>query len=178
MYSDRDEYVEESKYYYCGNKPEVPEGYCTFGTRNRCLKKGYGAALYKDEPRRPVRMVKCSKKALKVDRPWTEYQKFIHDNFQNTQRRMGSRRPTDVLSELAKQWKRLNISSRQRRPSPRPIIQSRSPSSPRRRRSPSSPRRSPSQRPRSPRGRRQSRLRSFSRSPSRSPRRRIFNEDD
>ena len=69
MYSDRDEYVESNRYYYCGDKHEVPPNYCTFGSRHRCLKRGFGACLYKDKPKRPVRMVKCEMGALKIEKP-------------------------------------------------------------------------------------------------------------
>ena len=30
---------------YCGDKDDLPAGYSRFGTRNECLKRGYGAAL-------------------------------------------------------------------------------------------------------------------------------------
>jgi hypothetical protein len=42
---------------YCGDLEELPEGYTHFGTRMKCLRRGYGAALVystDDERRRAI----------------------------------------------------------------------------------------------------------------------------
>ena len=31
---------------YCGDKKKLPDGYDSFGTRRKCLSKGYGSAYY------------------------------------------------------------------------------------------------------------------------------------
>jgi hypothetical protein len=120
MYSDRDEWVEKGKYYYCGDKTEVPPFYCTFGSRHRCLKKGYGAALYKDEPKPAPQMVLCKRGAQKMEKSLNAYQKFIKDHFDDVKRQLDHPTSAQVLKELARRW---NIKEDRRRegiPSPPP----------------------------------------------------------
>jgi hypothetical protein len=104
--STAETWVQQNKYYYCGDKHEVPPDYCIFGSRSRCMRKGYGACLYKDEPKEAPKLVKCPKGSIKSERTWTEYQKFIHDNFQAVQKKMKGKAPSAILTELAKQWRR------------------------------------------------------------------------
>jgi hypothetical protein len=120
MYSDRDEWVEKNKYYYCGNKQEVPRFYCQFGSRNKCLRKGYGSALYKDSPKPPPQMVLCKKGSLKIEKSLNAYQKFVQSNFDRVKSRM--RRPTSaqVLKELARLWRGRGERRQRGSPSPSP----------------------------------------------------------
>jgi hypothetical protein len=108
--------VERRKYYYCGKSSEVPAGYCTFGTRDLCLRRGFGAALYRGKPARPSdsEMVRCPNNAVKKEcsdpknNQLNEYQKFIKNNYEKVRKKLerkGTYTPPNALSELAKLWK-------------------------------------------------------------------------
>ena len=85
--------VERLKYFYCGDKTTVPEGYLTFGSRYKCLKRGFGGHSIKENqhvlpiPSLVIRTndaikTECSSKQL------TDYQKFIKKEYDNVRRKL------------------------------------------------------------------------------------------
>ena len=85
--------VKRLKYFYCGDKTTVPEGYCTFGSRYKCLKRGFGVALYKGKPTRASdsELVICPNDAIKTEcssKQLTDYQKFIKKEYDNVRRKL------------------------------------------------------------------------------------------
>lgn len=51
---------------YCGDKKRLPEGYDRFGTRRKCLSKGYGSAFYKADISEMKKAREKSKNRVKI----------------------------------------------------------------------------------------------------------------
>lgn len=51
---------------YCGDKKRLPEGYDKFGTRRKCLSKGYGSAFYKADFKEMKKARKKSRNTVKI----------------------------------------------------------------------------------------------------------------
>jgi hypothetical protein len=59
-------FVEAKPAVYCGDKKRLPKGYEKFGSRNQCLRKGYGSAFYNADIKEMKKARKASKKKVRI----------------------------------------------------------------------------------------------------------------
>lgn len=93
---------------YCGNKDEIPPGYTRKGTRNECLKRGFGRCLYTEpEVQQQLRAMQAPRQQQQTQRQFAlEFlQRYQEQSLTKTQ----IQRIFNKLTEQQKTWFNNNL---------------------------------------------------------------------
>jgi len=93
---------------YCGNKDEIPPGYIRKGTRNECLKRGFGRCLYTEPEIQQQQIVRRQAQApQQTQRQFTR--EFLQRYQDNSLTKTQVKRVFNRLTEQQKMWFNTNF---------------------------------------------------------------------